>query len=91
MLVFHLAVTIAITEWRTKFRRDMNKLDNEMNARAVDSLLNFETVIHSTFQFLSISSSDVVGGRLCEILRAENKIFVTRDNKCTFVMGQVAG
>jgi len=37
-------VTIWITEWRTKFRRDMNKLDNEMNSRAVDSLLNFETV-----------------------------------------------
>jgi len=37
-------VTILITEWRTKFRRDMNKRDNEMNSRAVDSLLNFETV-----------------------------------------------
>ena len=37
-------VTIWITEWRTKYRRDMNKLDNEMNSRAVDSLLNFETV-----------------------------------------------
>jgi len=37
-------VTIWITEWRTKFRRDMNKCDNEMNSRAVDSLLNFETV-----------------------------------------------
>jgi len=39
-------VTIWITEWRTKYRRDMNKLDNEMNSRAVDSLLNFETVSH---------------------------------------------
>jgi len=37
-------VTIWITEWRTRFRRDMNKCDNEMNSRAVDSLLNFETV-----------------------------------------------
>jgi len=37
-------VTIWITEWRTKFRRDMNIRDNEMNSRAVDSLLNFETV-----------------------------------------------
>lgn len=36
--------TFVVTEWRTKFRREMNLLDNEMNARAVDSLLNFETV-----------------------------------------------
>ncbi|KAH3715868.1 ATP-binding cassette sub-family B member 6-like [Dreissena polymorpha] len=40
----YLAVTIFITEWRTKYRRDMNTLDNETNAKAVDSLLNFETV-----------------------------------------------
>ena len=37
-------VTILVTEWRTKFRRDMNKLDNERNTKGVDSLLNFETV-----------------------------------------------
>jgi ABC-type transport system involved in Fe-S cluster assembly fused permease/ATPase subunit len=37
-------VTIGVTEWRTKFRREMNVLDNERNARGVDSLLNFETV-----------------------------------------------
>lgn len=36
--------TIIITEWRTKFRRSMNKLDNSSRAKAVDSLLNFETV-----------------------------------------------
>ena len=37
-------MTIVITEWRTKFRRDMNQLDNDVKAKAVDSLLNFETV-----------------------------------------------
>jgi ATP-binding cassette subfamily B (MDR/TAP) protein 6 len=43
MLVY-LILTILITEWRTKFKKEMNKLDNAMNATAVDSLLNFETV-----------------------------------------------
>ncbi|KAK2158020.1 hypothetical protein NP493_1828g00001 [Ridgeia piscesae] len=43
-MVLYLVVTIAVTEWRTKFRRDMNLLDNARNARGVDSLLNFETV-----------------------------------------------
>lgn len=38
------AATFTITEWRTKYRREMNTLDNEMEAKGVDSLLNFETV-----------------------------------------------
>ncbi|XP_064020718.1 ATP-binding cassette sub-family B member 6 isoform X2 [Pogoniulus pusillus] len=40
----YLTLTIFITEWRTKYRRDMNRRDNEAKSRAVDSLLNFETV-----------------------------------------------
>ncbi|KAJ2680464.1 ATP-binding cassette-type vacuolar membrane transporter Hmt1 [Coemansia spiralis] len=40
----YLAVTILFTSWRAKYRRKSNYLDNEMEARAVDSLLNFETV-----------------------------------------------
>ncbi|KAI0233623.1 ATP-binding cassette sub-family B member 6, mitochondrial [Lamellibrachia satsuma] len=43
-MVLYLVVTIAVTEWRTKFRREMNLLDNARNGRGVDSLLNFETV-----------------------------------------------
>lgn len=38
------ALTIIITEWRTKYRRDMNTQDNNAKSKAVDSLLNFETV-----------------------------------------------
>lgn len=38
------ACTILITEWRTKYRREMNSEDNKAKSRAVDSLLNFETV-----------------------------------------------
>lgn len=40
----YLALTIVVTEWRTKFRRAMNMQENATRARAVDSLLNFETV-----------------------------------------------
>jgi ATP-binding cassette subfamily B protein len=36
--------TVASTEWRLKFRRDMNKQDQEANTKAIDSLLNYETV-----------------------------------------------
>ena len=35
---------LTVTEWRTKFRRAMNEKDNAKRTKAVDSLLNFETV-----------------------------------------------
>ncbi|PIO65380.1 hypothetical protein TELCIR_12958 [Teladorsagia circumcincta] len=38
------AMTIYVTEWRTKFRRDMNEKENASSAIATDSLLNYETV-----------------------------------------------
>ncbi|KAF7153530.1 hypothetical protein RHSIM_Rhsim01G0244900 [Rhododendron simsii] len=41
-MVFNVVPTIL--EWRTKFRKAMNKADNEATTRAVDSLLNYETV-----------------------------------------------
>jgi len=43
-LVFYIAFTITVTEWRTQFRKTMNELDSTANSRAIDSLLNFETV-----------------------------------------------
>lgn len=43
-MVFYLLVTVVVTEWRTKYRREMNEKDNVTKAKAVDSLLNFETV-----------------------------------------------
>jgi ATP-binding cassette subfamily B protein len=43
-LALYVAFTIAVTEWRTRFRREMNELDSRANTRAIDSLLNYETV-----------------------------------------------
>ena len=43
-VVIYVASTFAITEWRAQFRRDMNAKDSEVSARAVDSLMNVETV-----------------------------------------------
>ena len=40
----YIFYTISVTEWRLKFRRAMNKSDSEANTKAIDSLLNFETV-----------------------------------------------
>jgi ATP-binding cassette subfamily B protein len=43
-LVLYIIFTVIITEWRTQLRRTMNELDSRANQKAVDSLLNFETV-----------------------------------------------
>ncbi len=43
-LALYVAATITITDWRTGFRRQMNELDSKANTRAIDSLLNYETV-----------------------------------------------
>jgi ATP-binding cassette subfamily B protein len=43
-VLFYIAATVSITEWRMRFRRAMNELDSKANTRAIDSLLNYETV-----------------------------------------------
>ena len=43
-IVVYTTFTILVTEWRNQNRRAMNELDTKANVRAVDSLLNFETV-----------------------------------------------
>jgi ATP-binding cassette subfamily B protein len=43
-LVSYIAFTVLVTEWRTHFRRTMNELDSRANTKAIDSLLNYETV-----------------------------------------------
>ena len=44
LVVVYITYTMVVTEWRIKFRRRMNERDNEANTKAIDSLLNFETV-----------------------------------------------
>ena len=43
-IVLYVALTFAISEWRTQHRRTMNDADSKANTRAIDSLLNYETV-----------------------------------------------
>jgi ATP-binding cassette subfamily B protein len=43
-LVAYVAFTIGVTEWRTRFVRELNDIDTETSVRSVDALLNYETV-----------------------------------------------
>jgi len=43
-LVVYIGFTVVVTEWRTQFRRQLNELDSIAHTKAIDALLNFETV-----------------------------------------------
>ena len=43
-LVVYIGFTVTVTEWRTQFRKKMNEMDSTAHSRAIDSLLNYETV-----------------------------------------------
>ena len=62
-----LAGTIGITEWRTKFRRRMNEADNKQRSKAVDSMLNFETVKYFNAEEFEIERYDeaIVSYQVC--------------------------
>lgn len=47
-VVVYIAFTLAITEWRMHFRHQMNRLDSEANSKAIDGLINYETVKYFT-------------------------------------------
>ena len=61
-LIFYIALTVVVTEWRTQFRRSMNDLDSKANSRAIDSLLNYETVKY-------FNNEDFEAGRYDQNLR----------------------
>ena len=43
-IVTYVAFTVTVTEWRTVFRRQMNEQDSKASTKAIDALLNYETV-----------------------------------------------
>ena len=58
IVLTYVAFTVITTEWRLKFRRDMNRQDNEAAAKAVDSLLNYETVKYFSAEGFETSRYD---------------------------------
>ena len=62
VVIVYVAFTGVTTEWRLKFRRDSNSLDNKANTRAIDSLLNYETVKAFGNEALEVREYDRVMG-----------------------------
>jgi ATP-binding cassette subfamily B protein len=81
-LVAYVAFTIGITEWRTRFVRELNDIDTETSVRSVDALLNYETVKY-------FGNESYEAGRYDESLqRYERAAVRTRSTLSLLNMGQ---
>ncbi|ONK55386.1 uncharacterized protein A4U43_UnF4030 [Asparagus officinalis] len=56
----YVAFTLVVTQWRTKFRQAMNKADNDASTRAIDSLLNYETVKYFNNEAIEVAKYDTL-------------------------------
>ena len=57
-IVLYVGFSVVVTEWRTRFVREANEQDNRSNSRAMDSLLNFETVKYFTAEKIEAKEYD---------------------------------
>jgi ATP-binding cassette, subfamily B, heavy metal transporter len=58
-LVLYITFTVLVTEWRTQFRKQANEFDSAAHSKAVDSLLNYETVKYFNNEGFEASRYDV--------------------------------
>lgn len=71
-IVVYVAFSIRVTEWRTAFLREANSHDNQSNSRAIDSLLNYETVKYFNNERFEAEQYDA-GLALWEQARLKNR------------------
>ena len=81
-VLIYVTYTLVLTEWRMKFRRRMNDADEKAATRAVDSLLNFETVKY-------FNAETMEAGRYSKALkRYEDAAVISRTSLSLVNMGQ---
>jgi len=77
-IVGYVGFTFAVTDWRLQFRREMNERDSEANTKAIDSLLNYETVKY-------FANEDHEARRFDRALQAYEKAAVTSRTTLSFL------
>lgn len=85
-LVAYIVFTILVTEWRMHFRRRMNELDSRANQKAIDSLLNFETVKYFGNEAFEASRyDDNLKTYRTAAIRSQNSLFLLNFGQQTII------
>lgn len=92
IVILYVAFTVITTEWRLKFRRDMNRQDNIAAAKAVDSLLNYETVKYFSAEDFETSRYDgAMAGYMKAAIRSRTSLSTVNIGQSFFMnLGLVA-
>jgi ATP-binding cassette, subfamily B, heavy metal transporter len=77
-LIGYVVFTLIVTEWRMIFRRNMNEMDSKANTRAIDSLLNYETVKY-------FNNEGFEAGRYDDTLQSWEKAAVRNQTSLSFL------
>jgi len=72
-VVVYVFFSMRATDWRTKFVKELNQADNQSNTRAIDSLLNFETVKYFNNERFEADRYDL-GLKAWELARRKNRL-----------------
>ncbi len=76
-LVLYVAWTVRVTEWRTQFRRQVNEQDSRANTRAIDALINYETVKYfGNEEFEARRYNENLTARMRAAIRAQTSLSV---------------
>ncbi len=81
-LVLYIAFTLVITNWRDSFRRVMNEAESDASGKAVDSLLNYETVKYFGNETLEVDRFDTL------LIRYQNASIKSQRSLMVLNLGQ---
>ena len=88
VVIAYIWFTVATTEWRLKFRRIMNEKNTQSHARAVDSLLNYETVKYFNAEAREIAAYDAaMAGYQEAAIRSRTSLATVNIGQALFMNG----
>jgi ATP-binding cassette subfamily B protein len=89
-LLLYVAWTVRVTEWRTRFRRQVNEQDSRANTRAIDALLNYETVRYfGNEAFEAARYDEDLRGKMQAAIRSQASLSVLNLGQSLIIAGAV--
>jgi len=91
-VIFYVGFTLMMTEWRMHYRHEMNALDSSANGRAMDSLMNYETVKYFNNDDLEIRRyRDTMGLWEEAAVKSQNTMSILNFGQATIIALSVTG